>query len=62
MNLNAGLLTFYDGFSIAAPIIYSIMIPKNASSVPTTLIAECPFHNALTAVLAENEQVTVVFN
>jgi len=62
MNLNVGLMTFYDGFSIAAPIIYSIMIPKNAAIAPTTLIADCPFHNALTVVLAQDEQVTVVFN
>jgi hypothetical protein len=59
-NLNAGLLTFYDGFSIAAPIIYSIMIPKNAALTPFTIPADVPFHNGLTVVLAQDEQITVV--
>jgi hypothetical protein len=61
VNLNAGLFTLYDGFSIAAPIIYSIQIPKNAALTPFTIICEVPFHNGLTAVLAQDEQITVAF-
>lgn len=61
MNLNAGSFDLYDGFSVSAPLIIDIQIPKNAALAPQTLEFDIPFHNGLTVVNAVACQVTVVY-
>ena len=61
---SAQIVTFYDGMSVAAPIIATLTNVASGnqhSKLPASVEFDCPFHNGLTMVTSTTAPVTVIY-